>query len=127
MRDRLLSLPSTPTPSSSELDDAVNIIYELMNDSLLVPFIESLSMSYPELHEDEVHQESRQGRSACASPGDHGASSTNEESSWSPKAGFLPLLHIGRGSEQGVRLNSGEGPEREAGLSDDSGSGHAAR
>jgi hypothetical protein len=41
IRDRLLSLPFRPTaPHPTELDDANRIIYELMNDSLLVPFIE---------------------------------------------------------------------------------------
>jgi hypothetical protein len=44
VRDRLLSLDSRPNPPHpSELEEAGRIIYELMNDSLLVPFIESVT------------------------------------------------------------------------------------
>ncbi|KAI9155312.1 hypothetical protein HJFPF1_07894 [Paramyrothecium foliicola] len=44
VRDRLLSLRPRPTPPHpSELEEAGRIIYELMNDSLLVPFIESVT------------------------------------------------------------------------------------
>ena len=53
------------------------------------------------------------------------SSSVNDESSRSPKAGFLPLLHLGRGSEhhQAARSSSSnETPERDVGLSDDTGS-----
>lgn len=44
VRDRLLNLPYGPTPPHpSELEDAGRIIYELMNDSLLVPFLQSVA------------------------------------------------------------------------------------
>jgi len=44
VRDRLLSLNSRPSPPHpSELEEAGRIIYELMNDSLLVPFLESVA------------------------------------------------------------------------------------
>lgn len=44
VRDRLLSLPckSTP-PNPSQLDTAVRIVYELMDESVLVPFLNSVS------------------------------------------------------------------------------------
>ncbi len=41
VRDRLLGLPCEPVPPDpSELDEAVRIVHELMNDSVLVPFIQ---------------------------------------------------------------------------------------
>ncbi|KAI9898141.1 hypothetical protein N3K66_006501 [Trichothecium roseum] len=44
VRDRLLRLPTRPSPPPpSELEEAGRIVYELMNDSLLVPFLESVS------------------------------------------------------------------------------------
>lgn len=44
VRDRLLRLPSQPEPPHPrELEEAGRIIHELMNDSLLVPFLESVS------------------------------------------------------------------------------------
>lgn len=44
VRDHLLNLPCGPTPPHpSQLDEAGRIIYELMNDSLLVPFLQSVS------------------------------------------------------------------------------------
>ncbi|KAK7227084.1 hypothetical protein V2G26_015087 [Clonostachys chloroleuca] len=43
VRDQLLSLSSRPTPPHpSVLEEAGRIIHELMNDSVLVPFLESL-------------------------------------------------------------------------------------
>lgn len=43
VRDRLLSLPSSPfPPHPCELEEASRIVYELMNDSLLVPFLQSV-------------------------------------------------------------------------------------
>jgi hypothetical protein len=45
VRDRLLNLSYRPQPPRpSELDEAGRIVFELMNDSLLVPFIESVSV-----------------------------------------------------------------------------------
>lgn len=46
VRDRLLSLPYTTTvPDPAELDPAVKIIYDLMDDSVLVPFLNSVVSS----------------------------------------------------------------------------------
>ncbi|CAM1509225.1 Fc.00g029640.m01.CDS01 [Cosmosporella sp. VM-42] len=45
VRDHLLNLPCGPSPPHfTQLDQAGRIIYELMNDSLLVPFLESVSL-----------------------------------------------------------------------------------
>ncbi|KAK0390065.1 hypothetical protein NLU13_3638 [Sarocladium strictum] len=44
VRDRLLAIPYGPTPPHpSQLAEAGRIIHELMNDSLLVPFLESVA------------------------------------------------------------------------------------
>ncbi|KAM5348533.1 hypothetical protein ACJ41O_008357 [Fusarium nematophilum] len=44
IRDQLLNLPCGPAPPHpSQLDEAGRIIYELMNDSLLVPFLQSVT------------------------------------------------------------------------------------
>ncbi|TVY34116.1 hypothetical protein LOCC1_G008850 [Lachnellula occidentalis] len=44
VRDRLMSLPSTYTPPDpAELEPAVKIIYELMEESVLVPFLNSVT------------------------------------------------------------------------------------
>ncbi|KAH6604982.1 regulator of g- signaling [Trichoderma cornu-damae] len=53
VRDRLLRVPFGPNPPHpSELDEAGRIIYELMNDSLLVPFLESVAAPAAETHHD---------------------------------------------------------------------------
>jgi hypothetical protein len=60
VRDRLLSLNSRPTPPHpSELEEAGRIIYELMNDSLLVPFLESVApiqLETPPTNEDHLRR-----------------------------------------------------------------------
>ncbi|KAK3946274.1 hypothetical protein QBC46DRAFT_402638 [Diplogelasinospora grovesii] len=127
VRDRLLSLPPTPVPPHpSELDEAVRIVYELMNDSVLGPFLESVAMSYAQPLEevDEEHShEHRQGRSRLRISKDQSSSSSaTEESSRSPKSGFLPLLNIGRSNEHGTRSASSLTDIVEGGLSDDNGS-----
>jgi hypothetical protein len=44
VRDQLLRLPATPEPPHPmHLEEAGRIVHELMNDSLLVPFLESVS------------------------------------------------------------------------------------
>ncbi|KAH6871977.1 regulator of G-protein signaling [Thelonectria olida] len=56
-RDRLLNLPCGPhPPHPSELDKSRRIIYDLMNDSLLVPFLESVS---PIQHENPLEEQIR--------------------------------------------------------------------
>lgn len=54
VRDHLLALPCGPSPPHfSQLDQAGRIIYELMNDSLLVPFLESVSPMHLDGHLDD--------------------------------------------------------------------------
>ncbi|KAF5543657.1 regulator of G signaling [Fusarium phyllophilum] len=44
IRDQLLGLPCGPTPPHpAQLDEAGRILYELMNDSLLLPFLQSVT------------------------------------------------------------------------------------
>jgi hypothetical protein len=71
VRDRLLSLDARPSPPHpSELDEAGRIIYELMNDSLLVPFIESVTPLQLEIPADEHirHSHSLSSGSKSAGP-----------------------------------------------------------
>ncbi|KAL7948184.1 PAK-box protein [Trichoderma barbatum] len=53
VRDRLLRVPFGPNPPHpSELAEAGRIIYELMNDSVLVPFLQSVATTATEFHHD---------------------------------------------------------------------------
>ncbi|KAL7806223.1 PAK-box protein [Trichoderma aethiopicum] len=53
VRDRLLRVPCGPDPPHpSELAEAGRIVYELMNDSVLVPFLQSVAASAADLHHD---------------------------------------------------------------------------
>ncbi|KAF3765935.1 regulator of G protein signaling superfamily [Cryphonectria parasitica EP155] len=65
VRDRLLNLPcGPPAPDPSELDEAVKIVYELMSDSVLVPFVASFSHPQNDVFvAEERPSESRHGRS----------------------------------------------------------------
>jgi len=118
VRDRLLSLPVSPTPPQpSELNEAVGIVYELMNDSVLVPFLESVGMTGAEDGEDDLF-DTRSGRSRLRTPKESTPSSPDEPNR-SPKSGFLPMLNLGWSHEHANRSSSGEPVE---GLTDDSGS-----
>jgi len=123
VRDRLLSLPATPSPPHpSELDEAVTIVYELMNDSVLGPFLASVAAPSPELVDED--DDARQPRNRVRIPRDASSLSAAEESSRSPKVGFLPMLNLSWTNDHGNRSgsSSGEPVEREVGLSDDTGS-----
>ncbi|KJZ78874.1 hypothetical protein HIM_01647 [Hirsutella minnesotensis 3608] len=62
VRDRLLAIPTGPSPPHpSELNEAGRIIYELMNDSLLVPFLQSVA---PLHHGSEERARSPRHRSS---------------------------------------------------------------
>ncbi|TWU75601.1 hypothetical protein ED733_006712 [Metarhizium rileyi] len=67
VRDRLLSLPSGPAaPHPSELEEAGRIIYELMNDSLLVPFLQSVAPLHTTGQYDDGNQHHHHRRSQNA-------------------------------------------------------------
>lgn len=54
VRDNLLRVTCGPSPPHpSELDEAGRIVYELMNDSLLLPFIQSVSPPHTESPADD--------------------------------------------------------------------------
>lgn len=116
VRDRLLGLPTQDPPHPSELDSAVSIIYELMNDSVLGPFLESLAPPPPE-DSDECYTV-RQGRtkhriSRESRPG------TKDELSRSPKTSFLPLFGYHRSDHHGLQFVSSSSESPEAVVSDD--------
>lgn len=68
VRDRLLSLHCGPTPPPpSSLDEAGKIIFELMNDSLLVPFIQSVTPLQLDMPSHEGAHIASQGRIASTS------------------------------------------------------------
>lgn len=119
VRDRLLSLPAQGTPPHpAELDEAVRIVYELMNDSVLGPFLDSFAVpQYEEPAMEETFQ-GRQGRTKLRISRDS-APSNNEESSRSPKSSFLPLFGIHRNDQSGQSASS-SGDSPEAGAYDDS-------
>ncbi|KAK1481635.1 hypothetical protein CPAR01_06094 [Colletotrichum paranaense] len=116
VRNHLTNLDcSSAPPPPSELDDAVRIVYELMNDSVLVPFIESVQPGHGDCRTAE--DEGRPGRLRLRA---EGAGARSEEPVKSPK--FLPQLTLGRsGATSRSASASGEHAERE-GLTDDSGS-----
>lgn len=123
VRDRLLSLPAAPTPPHpKELDEAVTIVYELMNDSVLGPFLASVSAPSPELPDEDY--DSRLPRTRLRIPKDGSSLSTHDEPNRSPKVGFLPLLNLSWTNDHGNRSGSSSGDvvEREIGLSDDTAS-----
>jgi hypothetical protein len=87
VRDRLVSAPNHFTPPHpSQLDTAVRIVYDLMEESVLVPFLNSVSItraptafSTPYASTDDmasmVTQESRDNRSGSSSQSGYGSSS----------------------------------------------------
>jgi hypothetical protein len=112
-------------PHPTELDEAVAIVYELMNDSVLVPFIESVTPSHWECEgRGEANEERRdRSRSRVRSPKDRRASKTSE-SSRSPK--FLPAVLGGRASVSSSRSASASAEAMDrTGLTDDSGSSNS--
>lgn len=108
VRDHLLSLPcGPPPPDPSELDEAVRIIYELMSDSVLVPFVESFNCHPPNPIPDDKPTESRHGRSRSRSSKDF---STKNETSRSPRASFLPHLSINMSRRSDIGSHSTSSP-----------------
>lgn len=120
VRDRLLSLPATDVPPNpSELDEAARIVYELMNDSVLGPFLASASASLDGMVSPDAQDPARQGRPRNWAPKD--APSSPEEFGRSPRSGFLPLLSIPWGNEPKSSASScSDAADRAGGLTDDS-------
>lgn len=116
VRDRLLLLPchSSP-PAPSELDESITIVYELMNDSVLVPFLASMAPLQAD-YAVEDDQDARISRWRSRQTED-------DESSRPPKA-FFPALGGGRrneGQSRSISSSSTEAVDR-ADLLDDRGS-----
>ena len=106
VRDRLLQLEcsSHGPPHPSELDEAVQIVHELMNDSVLVPFLESFMPQLTESQMEEEAQESRQVRTRLRISRE--ASFSGDEASQSPKNAFLPLLGINRPAHRPISTST---------------------
>ncbi|KAL2179975.1 RGS domain-containing protein [Thermothelomyces heterothallicus CBS 202.75] len=112
VRDRLLSLSYTPVPPDpSELDEAVRIVYELMNDSVLGPFLASVTPQHDWTEENDP----RHARSRLRIPRD--MSSSSDEASRSPKVGFLPMFSMPWATEPKSSTTSSSEPA-ERGLTD---------
>ncbi|CAJ2510697.1 Uu.00g063220.m01.CDS01 [Anthostomella pinea] len=122
VRDRLLGLTfslSNPV-DPSELDEAVHIVRELMNDSVLVPFLESMMPAAVQVHADDEPREARQGRSRLRLSRE---AVTKREPSQSPRTSLLPLFGRGRNSLAALnRSNSGSIDSPDLDLTDDSNS-----
>jgi hypothetical protein len=116
VRDRLLSLPYTPIPPDpSELDEAVRIVYELMNDSVLGPFLASVTAQ----HDWAEEHDPRYARTRLRIPRD--LPSSSDESSRSPKISFLPMLNMPWTSEPKSSASSSNESAERGGLTDGSG------
>lgn len=71
VRDQLLNLPGGPSPPHpSELEEAGQIIYELMNDSLLVPFLQSVAPLHLSHQADDQNQYPRRRSQTSGSRSD---------------------------------------------------------
>ena len=119
VRDRLLGQPCSSTPPHpSQLDEAVRIVYELMNDSVLVPFLEAVGSTYvdPQMEVDGLDRRHSRARARHAKE----TSPTRHDASRSPN--FLPAVLGTRTSRSAS--NSTEAVDR-AGLTDDTGSANS--
>jgi hypothetical protein len=114
VRDRLLTLGSSILPPHpSELDDAVHIVYELMSDSVLVPFLESITSNSEMCDLDDEFDSRQKGTTSRASR-------NSSEEKRSPKMHFLPHFSLGRSTDQHPSPTNSD--LLESGLSDDNGS-----
>ncbi|XXG97601.1 hypothetical protein Hte_003907 [Hypoxylon texense] len=121
VRDRLLQLPCCRAnpPDPSEFDEAVQIVRDLINDSVLVPFLESVMPTVVELRAEEESYDYREGRSRLRIPRDL---TPVDDTSQSPRASYLPLFIMGRSGGAGNRSTSGSIETADIDLTDDSGS-----
>lgn len=75
VRDNLLSVAIRPNPPHpSHLDDAGRIVFELMNDSLLVPFIESVAPSHLDCNTNDRSHYSQRPQSSVTFSKAYGSS-----------------------------------------------------
>ncbi|KAI1780595.1 regulator of G protein signaling superfamily [Hypoxylon cercidicola] len=118
VRDRLLQLPCCRAnpPDPSEFDEAVQIVRDLINDSVLVPFLESVMPPVVELRAEEAY-DNREGRSRLRIPRDMAPA---DDASQSPRASYLPLFIMGRSGGAGNRSTSGSIETMDIDLTDDS-------
>lgn len=90
VQKRLLELPcDTVPPHPSELDEAVRIVHELINYSVLGPFLASVATTPEEELDADVAQfgqDSRRKQHLEPVPSRH------EQPAWSPKTTFMPLF-----------------------------------
>lgn len=133
VRDRLLAREQSPSPPNpSELHEAVTIVYELMNDSVLLSFVDSVNTAAHQQDQhpasdadDQQHHDARQGRPRMRMPKES-SHSGGDESSRSPKPSFLPQLNLTRRSEGRGRSPSASSVDASSvervGLVDDNGS-----
>ncbi|KAI1825169.1 regulator of G protein signaling superfamily [Xylaria intraflava] len=117
VRDSLLRLvySSSAPPDPTKLDEAAHIVRELMNDSVLVPFLESVVPVTVEAQAEE-ELKARQERTRLRMARDMGLP---EDSSSSSMNTFLPLFGMGRSTS---RSNQGLNDLSEVGITDDSSS-----
>lgn len=121
VRDLLVQLPCCKAnpPHPSELDDAVQIVRDLINDSVLVPFLESVVPTAVEARAEEEAYDSRQGRSRLRIPRDM---TPVDEANESPRTSYLPLFIMGRSGGAGNRSTTSSVEIMDIDLTDDSGS-----
>jgi hypothetical protein len=103
VQKRLLELPcDTAPPHPSELDEAVRIVHELMNYSVLGPFLASVATTPEEEWDaDQAHigRHSREHLEPVPHRHDHVP--------WSPKTTFMPLFAGLHRPDSGHTRNSG--------------------
>ncbi|KAJ2901272.1 regulator of G-protein signaling [Zalerion maritima] len=120
VRDRLLARGCCDgPPEPTVLGEAVRIVYELMSDSVLMPFLESVAPKTDGVAVVDAQHDSRQGRPRART--NNVRMSRSGENSRSPKASFLPQLSIGRHGATSRSASSSADPADREMLTDDSG------
>ena len=118
VRDQLLACGCRDGPPKPDaLDEAVKIVYELMNDSVLIPFLESVSPRTESINHSDV-RDSLQGRPRARNT--IGTSRPGGRSRFSG-ASFLPQLSIGSHSPTHQSAFSSAEPGEGGMMTDESG------